>query len=343
MYPRIVVAYLALFGSTLSPVGAKEKPDSGTHSLWRDPGQIASRDLFHGAGGRERAPHKGPYTFVEEDRDGISPKFVVKDSNGVKWKVKLGDEARPETASTRFVWAVGYFTDEDYFVPSMRVQNMPPKLSRGGEHVSSDGLVKNARWERMDHKKLGQWKWADNPFDDTRELDGLRVMMALLNNWDLKDSQNAVYQRDGFREYVVSDLGASLGATGYRWPQTTVKGDLEEYSRSRFVRRATDKHVTLEAPSWPMLFGVLPTPPAPYPLITAPVKLFGGTPAPDTLGYQWIGRRIPREHVQWVAGLLGRLTPQQIRDAFRAAYYSPEEIEGFSRVVERRIAQLRDL
>jgi len=342
MHPRLVVAYVALFGSTLTPGDAKEKPDPGTFSLWRDPGDIASRDLFHGAGGKQRAPDSGPYFFVEEDRDGVSPKFVVKDSHGVKWKVKLGDEARPETASTRFVWAVGYFTDEDYFVPAMRVQNMP-KLRRGGEFVSSDGLVKDARWERMDHKKLGQWKWADNPFDDTRELDGLRVMMSLLNNWDLKDSQNSIYLREGFQEYVVSDMGASLGATGSRWPQPSVKGDLEEYSRSRFVRRTTDNSVTLAAPSWPMMFRVLPTPPAPYPLLTAPVKLFGGTPAPDTLGYQWMGRRIPREHVQWITGLLKRLTPQQIRDAFRAAHYSPEEIEGFSVVVESRIAQLNDL
>ncbi len=33
----------------------------------------------------------------------------------------------------------------------------------------------------------------DDPFEDTREWNGLRVMMALMNNWDLKDENNAIY------------------------------------------------------------------------------------------------------------------------------------------------------
>jgi hypothetical protein len=37
------------------------------------------------------------------------------------------------------------------------------------------------------------------------------------------------------------------------------------------------------------------------------------------------------------------LSPQQIRDAFRAAQYTPEEVEGFGLVVEARIQQLREL
>ena len=50
---------------------------------------------------------------------GRSPKdkFTVRDAQGGKWKIKLGDEARPETVATRFVWAVGFHTDEDYFLP----------------------------------------------------------------------------------------------------------------------------------------------------------------------------------------------------------------------------------
>ena len=121
-HPRIVVTYLALFASTLtSPGSAKDKPEQGPATLWHSPDDLASRDLFYGAGGRQGAPGDGPFVFVEEDRDGVSPKFVVQDSQGVKWKVKVGQEARPETASTRLVWAVGYTTDKDYFVPVQRV------------------------------------------------------------------------------------------------------------------------------------------------------------------------------------------------------------------------------
>ena len=56
-----------------------------------------------------------------------------------------------------------------------------------------------------------------------------------------------------------------------------------------------------------------------------------------------VGKDIPREHVKWVGRLLGRLSPEQIRDCFRAAGYSPEEVEGFAKVVERRIAELNRL
>jgi len=41
--------------------------------------------------------------------------------------------------------------------------------------------------------------------------------------------------------------------------------------------------------------------------------------------------------------LLARLSPEQIRDAFRAAGYTPEETEGFAKVVERRIGALTAL
>jgi hypothetical protein len=41
--------------------------------------------------------------------------------------------------------------------------------------------------------------------------------------------------------------------------------------------------------------------------------------------------------------LLSRLSNRQIEDAFRAAGYSPEEVAGFSRIVESRIAALGEL
>jgi hypothetical protein len=37
------------------------------------------------------------------------------------------------------------------------------------------------------------------------------------------------------------------------------------------------------------------------------------------------------------------LTPKQIRDAFRAGGYSPEQSEGFAIIVEKRIGQLNAL
>lgn len=88
---------------------------SGPAIIWTNPRDIESRDLFYGPGGSRHVP-SGTFTFVKEDLDGTNPKFVVKDQDGVKWKLKLGIEARPETVASRIVWAVGYHANEDYFV-----------------------------------------------------------------------------------------------------------------------------------------------------------------------------------------------------------------------------------
>jgi hypothetical protein len=41
--------------------------------------------------------------------------------------------------------------------------------------------------------------------------------------------------------------------------------------------------------------------------------------------------------------LLSRLSPEQIRDAFRAAGYSPQDANEFARIVQGRIAELSAL
>jgi hypothetical protein len=194
--------------------GANRNRD-GSPVLWTDRGDIKALDMIGGAGGREHAP-TGKFTFVEEDMKGTSPKFIMRDDQGVKWKAKLGQEVKSETAATRLVWAAGYFTDEDYYLPELHVDNMP-KLKRGSEFVSADGTVTGVRMERYlkGQKKEGNWSWFKNPFTGTKELNGLRIMMALINNWDLKEVNNDIYQEKGERpRYVVADLGASFGETG---------------------------------------------------------------------------------------------------------------------------------
>ena len=73
------------------------------------------------------------------------------------------------------------------------------RLRRGGNLVSPDGTVHNVRLKRhlKDQKKIGAWSWAKCPFTSTREWYGLRVLMAVMNNWDLKDSNNSVYLTHG--------------------------------------------------------------------------------------------------------------------------------------------------
>jgi len=291
-------------------------------TLWRQPSDIKTRNLLYGPGGQAGQP-RAPFTFVEEDRGGTNPKFVVKDARGVLWKVKLGEGAKPETAATRLLWAAGYFSDVTYYLPRMRVARLP-KLSRGEKYISHDGTIHGARFERS-YKKLDDWSWFDNPFVGTREFDGLRVMMALMNKWDLKQQNNGIYRvGDGDLRYVVSDLGDTFGKTGGDW--TRSKGNLEDYLESKFIDKATNTEVDLVLNSRPpLLYAVA------VPYYVKRTKM------------EKVSEDIPRSHARWIGQWLAQLSNSQIRDAFRAAGYSPGEVDGYSRKVRQRINQLNAL
>src|SRR5207302_5005278 len=90
-------------------------------------------------------------------------------------------------------------------------------------------------------KELGSWTWSRNPLAGTREMNGLRVMMALINNWDLKYLNNSIYLEDDHKLLVVSDVGSSFGKTGP--PFARSENSLEDYSKSNFVQKVTLQYV----------------------------------------------------------------------------------------------------
>jgi hypothetical protein len=305
---------------------AKDIKNNAAAVLWREPVDITSRNLFYGPGGKAHAP-RGPFKFQEEDMAGTSPKFDVIDEDGVKWRVKMGNEARPETVASRLVWAVGYFANEDYFMPVLHVEQMA-RLRRGRNLVSKDNTVHDVRLKRhgSDQKKIGSWSWSQNPFTGTREWYGLRVLMAVMNNWDLKDINNAVYQtRDEPIEdrYIVSDLGATFGPTGLNG---SLKGKPAAYRKSKWIKSISPEYVDFNVPSSPAM--------------NYYIELYE---LPQRLGLLWIGHHIPRKDARWMGDLLAHLSPEQIRDAFRAGGYSADEVEQLSTVVERRIGELEKL
>jgi hypothetical protein len=102
----------------------KARPIKAIDVLWRKPDNIASQNLFWGSGAKSLAPAP-PFRFIEEDKDGESPKFKVRDARGVEWSVKLGVEAQSETVATRLVWAVGYYAEEAYYQDRVRIENLP--------------------------------------------------------------------------------------------------------------------------------------------------------------------------------------------------------------------------
>ena len=337
-HPLVLATTLTLLSWSVAGAGAK-KADSGgsrvetarskTAVLWREPTDIQSRNLFYGPGGEEHQP-VGPFKFVEEDLNGSNPKFVVRDANKVKWTVKLGNEARPETVATRLVWSVGYFANEDYFLRDIKIEDMPAHVKRGAALIGPGGTIHSVRLKRHleDEKKIANWRWRDDSVAGPRELNGLKVMMALINNWDLKDENNELYggKNPDDQVYLVSDLGASFGTTGETFPFSHSKDNLHGYVHSKFISKISAEYVDFGTPSRPaMIYAMFP------PRFIRRVELDG------------IVHHIPRGDAQWIGHVLSNLSADQIRDAFRAAGYDQKQIDAYCKVVQDRIAALNRL
>jgi hypothetical protein len=285
--------------------------------LWQEPIDIESRDLFYGIGGRAGAPDPaGKFTFLGDkgSPNDSNPKIDVKDEQGRIWTVKFGPEVKSETAATRIVWALGYHVDQDYFV----------------ERATIDGFnrleARNMRFEREDDglKKVGRWDWNNNPFTGTRELDGLKTLMALLHNVDLTERNNKVVrlkqQADSAEKeiYYVNDLGAALGSTGAwftRLPlfdkaRSESKGVAKDYVKNGFIAGVKNGKVNFR------------------------IKRRQADRALD-------GVKV--EHARWIGNLLGRLSEKQLADAFRAGAFTESEVAIYVNEIRNRIRRLQNL
>ncbi|MFL5545009.1 MAG: hypothetical protein ACJ792_09885 [Gemmatimonadaceae bacterium] len=269
--------------------------------LWEPPTDIEQRDLFLGVGGSKNAPDPNDvYEFKEQKAVGTQPGYDVKDSKGREWSVKLGEEARPEIAVSRILWAIGYHQPSVYYLPRWT-------LLRDGKKTAQPA----ARFRLDNTKNLGEWSWRHGPFLHTRQLAGLFVYQVMINNWDVKSQQNALYEikdKDvpGPREqYMVKDLGASLGRTA--WPVGGTKADPEGFEEEPFIERVEGNRVHF--------------------------AYKGAWLEPQLV------RSITPADVRWISELLSRLTPKQWRDAFRAAGFGDAEANRYIRRLHEKIAE----
>ena len=324
-------------GAKKDPAKAAESAGASMPLLWVDPQDISSRNLFYGPGGSEDQPPEGAYTFVEEDLNGTNPKIVVDDQNGVKWTVKLGAEAKPETAASRLIWGIGFFANEDYFLHDIKVEGLPAHLRRGQRMVAADGTMHDVRLKRhlADEKNAANWEWKENPFSGTRELNALRALMAVINNWDLTDANNKIFvektkdasgSKSAGQIYMVSDVGSTFGNGRESWPLRKGRGDVHGYLHSKFITRMTPEYVDFYVPPRPS-----------WVYLALPPEFI------SKLHLRWIGKEVPRCDARWLGDQLARLSADQIRDAFRAAGYSPAEVEEFANAIQVRISALEEL
>ena len=280
----------------------KKQVPQGTPVLWQRPTDISSRDLFLGPGGANMRPDLRKVTFLKEEKGGYSKKYRVRDASGREWVAKIGKESQSETSAIRLLWGVGYLTEVNYLVPRVTI---PGK-----------GTFTNVRFEARpkDWDRVGEWKWKQNPFLGTPEYQGLKILMAMINNWDLKDSNNVIIQEEGDQElrYVISDLGATFGhasTTPLFWRITRSRNNPSNYAKSKFFEKVKGDRVVLH---------------------------FGGK-------NRGLMKDIKVSDAQWLSSWLAQLSDQQLRDAFRAANYRTDEINILTRVVRQRTDELLNL
>jgi len=310
------VGYSGQSAERQSTASYKDSQDDGrvVRVMWQEPVDLSSRDLFYGVGGKKGEPDPtDKFRFLAKVTSGHSEKIEVEDSRDRRWVVKFGEEPRPETVASRIVWAVGYHADQDYFVDQADVQGR--------------GVVRNVRFERDDdgYKKVGRWDWNNNPFVGTRELDGLKTLMAFLNNFDLKTENNKIVtpKKKKLSDpvthiYYVNDLGATLGSTGtwfggvplFGEAPAGTKGSAKDFAEQDFVDSVRNGIVTFRMKR---------------------------TRAQRAI----VGVKV--ENARWIGDLLARLSDKQLADAFRAGHYPEEAIRLYLRSMRARIKQLQAL
>jgi hypothetical protein len=279
-------------------------------SLWQEPSNLPSRDLFYGPWGREHAPDPNAvYTFVERKHSGINPGLTVRDAQGREWSVKqpfpggLDDEPKVEVAVSRILSALGYHQPPVYHVPAFHLED--------GSHT---GIEIGGRFRLDDNEvldEIGEWHWEENPFIGTKPYEGLLVILMMLNSTDLKNSNNSLYERRRGdtvdRLYVVRDLGAALGDTNRFVPR---KGHPDGFERQPFILGVNNGYVDFDYGAW-------------Y------AKL--------------VRDRITPADVEWASNLVGRLSDRQWRDAFRAAGFEPDVAGRFIAKLKEKIEQGRTI
>jgi len=274
----------------------KSKVPQGTPVMWRDPVDLASRNLLLGAGGEQMKPDLTKVNFIEEKTGGWSTKYRVSDAAGNQWIAKIGKEAQPDTSANRLLWALGYETEIAYLVPRLTIEGK--------------GTFENVRLEARpkDINRSGNWLWDDNPFKGTPEFQGLKILMVMINNWDIKDDNNEILATRGTTtgdlRYIISDLGGSFGKTGGIISRSRNKP--EDYVKAKFIDKVNGNLIDFN---------------------------YGGK-------MKQVFENITVADARWLSNLLGRLSDEQIKDAFRAANYSASEVDDLARAFRQRINEL---
>ncbi len=291
---------------------------TGTPLVWEDRGSLAPVQIFWGEASRDAKPESRlpapPLTWDGVDSAGTSPKCRVKDKNNVRWTVKFGEEAHSDVSAPRLAWALGFETDESYYIKIGKIEGVTQETDLGKCKPYIDnlsGVFSSARFKRGDggkHVKVpaakpGQpdedatWDERKNPGVPPEQLSGLLILEVMTHNWDAQPKNNKIIAHDGPSGpqlwYEVSDWGASFG-------QMRSKGILTDYEKeTSFVKSVDASTVTLKYDS--------------------SIKAM----AP-------VHEKIPLAHAQWFRRQLEKLTDADLRAAFEAGYATEDAYKAYA-------------
>jgi hypothetical protein len=277
--------------------------------FWQQPSDIANQDLFYGPWGIERAPDPtAKYLFVDRKREGTNPGMTVEDQHGHQWHVKQPPHNDLGAEGPVEVTLSRVLSAVGYHQPPVYFLPSLSVTDDRGTHLEPGGRF---RLTEKSIKHIGSWSWQRNPFVGTQPYRGLLVILLMFNSSDLKNENNALYEvrhgEEGVKRwYVVRDLGTALGETARLAPR---RGNLELFERQPFINTVIDGVVRFN---------------------------YHG-------GHDELLRGISPDDVAWASALLGELTGDQWRDAFRAGGFEPEVANRFIARLRQRIAEGRRL
>jgi hypothetical protein len=182
-----------------------------------------------------------------------------------------------------------------------------PKLK-----IEGKGEFENVRLEARPKgvDRVGNWMWENNPFQDTPEFRGLKIFMVMINNWDMKDDNNEILATrnattgEAELQYIISDLGGSFGKTGGFFSRS--RNEPKDYVKAEFIKAVNGDVID-------------------FAYSGKNQKLFENITVADA---------------RWLHDRFKALSDEQIKDAFRAANYTPEEVDTLTAALKLRIAAL---
>jgi hypothetical protein len=297
-------------------------------------------------------PADGNWTVIGAKSEGITPGLTIRDATGQVYFIKFDPPSNPEMSSgaeiisTKFFYAFGYHTPENY-VATLRRESLV--IAPGTRYTDKEGVKRSMEARHLDElmekaaptpdggyrvtaskavpgTSVGHFKYygtrPDDPNDiypheHRRELRGMSVFAAWLNHDDSRSvNTHDTLQRDDGRAVVrhyLLDFGSTLGS-GSTQAQTTRAGN-------EFIWEARPTLVTMLT----LGFYVRPWVKVKYPDIPAVGRFESTYFRPENWKPEYPNpafRNARPEDRFWAARILSRLSDEAVRAVVSTARFT---------------------